>query len=173
MVKHLPIVLLALALARAQESPFDSTEHFFFRMTHSESSRATCVLVQEDGKFHLEQGHGKAVQVFEGTLSPDRLAALHSLLNDDRFLQLLPEAVSSSLLPTGFDETLISVPRDGRWMNLRFLSGMSSESNRPLLEKFMKWENGVLKGSHQKLREESSRNNCLPANQIELKTRPD
>jgi hypothetical protein len=76
-------------------------------------------------------------------------------------------------LPTGFDETMISVPRDGRWMNLRFLAGTSGDRNRTLLEKFVKWENGVLKGYHQKLREESGRNNCLPASQVELKTRQD
>jgi hypothetical protein len=52
------------------------------------------------------------MQPFEGTLTPDRMTALHRLLEDDRFRQLLPEAVNSSLLPTGLDEMLISVTHD-------------------------------------------------------------
>lgn len=169
MTKLLPLVVLGVLAAQAQQT--DATENFIFRMAHSEGPSASCVLVQSGGKFHVEQIHRKSVQVFEGTLSPDRLAALQSLLDDQPFRELLPDAVSSSLLPTGFDETMISVPRDGRWMNLRFIAGTSGDRNRTLIERFVKWETGILKSSHQKLREESGRNNCLPASQVELKTR--
>ena len=108
----------------------------------------------------------------KGPLAPDHFDALQTLLDDDRFHHLLPEAVSSSLLPTGLDELAISVPRQGHWVTLRFLSGVSSDRNRPLLHQFLKWNDGVLKGPHKKLSEESARNNCLPPDQIDLQARP-
>jgi hypothetical protein len=141
-------------------------------MARQAGAQASCVLVQNDGKFHMEQRRGKTYHVFEGTLTSDHFAALHALLNDDRFQHLLPEAVSSSLLPTGLDELAISVPRQGHWVTLRFLAGVSSDRSRPLLNQFLKWNGGVLKGPHQKLSEESARNNCLPPDQIDLQTRP-
>ena len=171
MRRYFVITALVALLSCSAIAQTDSTENLLFRMARTENTAAKCILVQTNGGFHLERSRGKATQIFEGTLSPDRLAALDALLNGDRFQQLLPEAVSSSLLPTGFEETLISVPRGGRWMNLRFLNGLGSDRNRPLLEQFEKWESKVLESPHRKLREESSRNNCLPAGPIELKPR--
>jgi hypothetical protein len=144
-----------------------------FRMAHTERPNSVCVLVQADGQYHLERQHRRNVQVFEGTLSDDRLARLKALLGDSSFRQLSQEAVSSSLLPTGLDELVISVPRQERWMNLRFLSGVSGDRNRPLLDQFLKWNDGVLKDPHKKLSEESAKNNCLPPGEVELKTRSD
>lgn len=162
--------LTLLAPTRGQQTP--DTPTFIFRLSQFERSDASCVLVQKNGKFHLERAHRKTLQVFEGTLAAEHLAALDHLLTEDRFQQLLPEAVSSSLLPTGLDELTISVPREGNWMTLRFLSGVSSDRNRPLLEEFLKWKAGVLKGPHKSLSEEGGRNNCLPLVPVDLTTRP-
>ncbi len=167
-------VIVALAtLWPISASAQSSAANFLFRMAHLEGSKGSCILVQTDGNFHLEESHHHSARVFQGTLSADHLAALNALLAGSGFQQLLPEAVSSSLLPTGFDETLISVPRDGRWMSLRFVNGLSSERNQPLLNQFLKWENGAAKSSHKTLQEESGRNHCLPPGQVELKTRRD
>ena len=163
------ITALAALLPCSALAQNDSTDNLLFRMAHLEGAKGNCILVQTDGDFHVEESRGNSTRIFEGTLAPDRTAALRALLNSDRFQQLLPEAVSSSLLPTGLDETLISVPRDGRWMNLRFLAGLGSDRNRELLDQFEKWERVALKNSRKKLREESSRKNCLPAGPIELK----
>jgi hypothetical protein len=105
-------------------------------MAHFEHANGSCILVQTNGSFHLEKNHGKSAQIFEGRLSSDSLTALNDLLNGSSFQRLVPEAAASSLLPIGFDETLISVPRDGHWMSLRFLSGLSNEHNQPLLNQF-------------------------------------
>ncbi len=140
-------------------------------MAHQEGSKGSCILVETDGSFHLEERHRNSTRVYQGTLSADHLEELHALLAGAGFQRLLPEAVSSSLLPTGFDETLISVPGDGRWMSLRFVNGLNSERNQPLLSQFLKWKNGAAKSSHKKMQEESGRNNCLPPGQLELKPR--
>jgi len=166
-------LLMLLVPALSQQTPSDTTANFIFRMARLEGSDASCVIVQNDGQFHLERTRRKSVEVFEGTLTPDDLATLHALLNDDHFVQLLPEAVSSSLLPTGLDEVALSIPRDQHWMTLRFLSGVSSDRNRSLLDQFRKWNSRVLRGPHQKRNEESGRNNCLTPGQLELKTRTD
>ena len=170
MKRRLAIAVFVTLPAFAQ----DSNQTFLFWMANAEGGNANCILVHPNGNFRLEiRSANKTIQLFEGTLTPDRMTALHRLLEDDRFRQLLPEAVNSSLLPTGLNEMLISVTHDGRWLGLRFLSGVSSDRNRPLLEQFTKWENDVLRGSHRKLREESAGDNCLPAGEFELKTRPD
>jgi hypothetical protein len=161
--------LTLLAPTQAQQTP--DTPTFIFRLSQFEGSDASCVLVQKNGKFHLERAHRKSLQVFEGTLAAEYLAALNRLLNQDRFQQLLPEAVSSSLLPTGLDELTISVPRKGNWMTLRFLSGVSNDRNRPLLDQFLKWKNDVLKGPHNTLSVDSGRNNCLPPGGVGLERR--
>lgn len=149
----------------------NSAANFLFRMARREGSKGSCILVQTDGNFRLEENHYNSTRVFQGTLSADHLAALNSLLAGSEFQQLLPEAVSSSLLPTGIDETLISVPRNGRWVSLRFINGLSSDRNRPLQGKFLKWNDAATRNPHRRLSEESARNNCLPPDQVELKTR--
>ena len=130
-------------------------------------------MVQKNGSFHLEKGRGNTMEVFEGTLSDGRMTALHDLLNDERFQRLLPDAVSTSLLPSGFDETLLSVPRNGHWVSLRFMAGLGSDRNQPLLDRFTKWEASVARNSHRKISEETGRNNCLSQDTVQLKTRPD
>lgn len=165
--------LLLLAMPAQAQNSIDSTNNFVFRMARKEGSNSSCVMVQANGAFHLERARAKAVLVFEGVLPSDRMAGLNTLLNDDRFRQLLPEAVSSSLLPTGLDEFVLSVPRQGQWLSLRFIAGISSDRDWSLLERFLKWQNSVLKSAHRKLREESGRNNCLPAGELGLKTRAD
>jgi len=169
----LAVLLLIVVPAYAQHTSEVTGAGYIFRMSRLEGSRTSCVIVQNNGRFHLEQGRGNGIHVFEGTLPADRLASLNALLNDDRFLKLLPEAVSSSLLPTGLDELVISVSREERWMSLRFLSGMSSEHNRALLDQFLKWNAGVLKSPHKKLSEEAGRNNCLPPGAAGLERRSD
>ena len=164
------LVTLLLISASAQSN---SAPNFLFRMAHREGSKGSCILVETDGNFHLEENHHNSTRVFQGTLSSERLAALHVLLASSEFQHLLPGAVASSLLPTGFDETLISIPRDGRWMSLRFINGLSSDRNQSLLNQFLKWEHGAAKSSHKKLQEESGRNSCLPPGDVELKTRQD
>lgn len=166
------VIALAALFPVCAGAQIHSAPDFLFRMAHREASKASCILVETDGNFHLEENHHNSTRVFQGTLSADHLAALNALLAGAGFQQLLPEAVSSSLLPTGFEETLISVPRDGRWMSLRFVSGLSRDRNQSLLNQFFKWENSAAKSSRKKLQEESGRNNCLPPGRVELQTRP-
>lgn len=162
------ILLLLVLPSVAQQN-----SSFIFRLAHRDGSDSTCVIVRENGTFHLERNHHRQVQVFEGTLSADRLEALNSMLNSDRFRRLSSEAVAIDLRPSGLDELTLSVPRQDQWVSLRFLSAWTHDADRSLLNRFLAWNNGVLKSPHKKLREESARNNCLPADQVELKSRPE
>jgi len=133
-----------------------------FRMAHRQGSDSSCVLVHEIGTFHFEHERPKQVLAFESTLSEGRLAALNSMLNTDQFHRL-PKAVAIDLRPSGLDELTLSVPRQDQWVSLRFVSGPANDHVQWLLNQFLRWKSGVLRNPHRKLREESGRNNCLPA----------
>lgn len=144
---------------------------FLFRMAQTERTRSTCTLVQETGAFHMERRSARGVDVFEGTMRPDRLAALKGMLEGEAFRRLAVDAPELSLQPTGLEEITLSLPRQGRWISVRFIAGLVPDRHQALLDQFGRWQGGVLKNPHKKLSEVSAGNNCLPPAPVELKPR--
>lgn len=140
-------------------------------MAQTERTRSTCILVQESGAFHLERRSARRLEVFAGTIRPDRLAALREMLDGEAFRRLVEDAPELSLQPTGLEETTLSVPRQGHWVSIRFLAGLVPDRQQALLDQFGRWKAGVLKNPHKKLNESFAGNNCLPPAPVELKPR--
>lgn len=145
---------------------------YLMRLVHARNYENVCVLVRDDGQYHLERETAQKTDVFEGTLAPADMQRIQHLLSAEELFELTEDKILRPPSAEHDVQLILSVHRPGHWQNLTFPQPSSwelfHESVLPLvqwLEEMRKVKNRV------KLREEEARNNCLPPPKLELKTR--
>ncbi len=131
-----------------------------------------CVLLRGDGQYHLERLFANRTDIFEGSMSSVELQELRHVLDSDELFQLKQEKINNPLINYEFDQLLVGVLRPGYRQNLRFPGPESRQPYRQSLDPLLKWLDSLHKEKHIQLSDEAGRNNCLPPQKIELKTRP-
>ena len=119
MTRPLSICLLFLASSLAAQN--DSTPYpYLLHLETMDFDNQECVLLQTDGKFHLEHEHGDRTKVFEGTLSDAKRIEIQVLINDDWIRMLTQKQI---VMPQGavlLDELHIDIFRGDHWQDLFF-----------------------------------------------------
>ncbi|MBZ5706655.1 MAG: hypothetical protein LAN63_14995 [Acidobacteriia bacterium] len=164
---------MAISTGLAQQVPAEvSSPSYLLRLERMQANEDVCVLVRGDGQYHFERlRRDQDMDIFESSLALPALQNLEHTLNSDELLQLSQEKISTPLISSSRDELLLSILRLGRWQNLTFPVAESRQPFRQSLDPLLKWLGDLPKENHIKLTEESGRNNCLPPEKIELKTR--
>ena len=145
---------------------------YLLRLQRTIPGAASCVLLRNDGQFHLERTHGDRTKVFEGTLPASKLLRVHRILNDEGVSQLSQENPNSQGTTHVSEILQVSIFRTDHWQNLVFISHNGSQTVPASLEPLTHLLNSFEKQPHQQFNEDESKNNCQSPRQIRLKKRP-
>jgi hypothetical protein len=130
-----------------------------------------CVLLRQDGNYHLERDLGDTTEVFEGELTADELSRLQVWLDDEQLQKVTREQIMTPLVSQSKDELQINVFRGDHWQDLVFLS---SESRAPFhaLTALLEWFNALHNEPHRVIPEDAGKHNCLMPGRIAFGARP-
>jgi hypothetical protein len=173
---HLVSAALSLgglpALSQSEGPAHSEGFPYLLRLQRTIPGSASCVLLRNDGQFHLEQTHGDRTKVFEGTVSSSKLLEVQRILNEHG-VPLLSQENPNSPGTTHVSEILqVSIFRIDHWQNLVFISNNSSQTVPTSLEPLTHWLDSLQKQPHQQFNEDESKNNCQSPREIKLKKRP-
>ncbi|MFZ0801924.1 MAG: hypothetical protein WAN70_07130 [Terriglobales bacterium] len=162
--------MLALA-AQTSAGINPSSNPYLLRLQHQTDSLNACVLLQQDGDYHLERTYGDATSVFEGSLSTIELSNVNHWLNDGRLRQLTKENITEGVVPSTMDLLQLNVFRGDHWQDLMFPDAESQKPFEPLLTPLVSWIDSLQHAPHRELPEDRGKTNCKPPGKIELKVR--
>jgi hypothetical protein len=171
----IPALLVGLAFpadSQSAPSPVFHNYPYLLRISRVVAHLDTCVLLRQDGGYHLERDHDDATDVYEGSLSPDELSRLEQWLENEQLRKLTTEQIMTPLVITSVENLQINIFRGDHWQNLVFPSSESQLPFHEALEPLLEWFKTLHNAPHQTIPEDSGKNNCLTPRRIELKTRP-
>lgn len=141
------------------------------RMQRVTSYLNTCVLLRQDGNYHLERERGETTEVFEGELTADELSKLQNWLDGEQLRKLTREQIMKPLVSQAKDEVQLNIFRGDHWQDLLFLSS-ESRVPFPALTPILEWFNVLHNSPHRTLSEDAGKNNCLLPGKIAFNVRP-
>lgn len=146
------------------------TQPYRLRLQRVTSQLNTCVLLRQDGNYHLEREQSDTTEVFEGELTADELSRLEIWLDDEQLQKVTREQIMTPLVSQAKDEVQINIFRGDHWQDLLFLS---SESRAPFhaLTPLLEWFNSLHNAPHRTISEDAGRNNCMTPGKIVFSTR--
>ncbi len=110
---------------------------FPVRMERQTREENVCMLLQQDGHYHLERIVTGRPRVFEGTLEPSAVSELQPLLN--QLASLKQAQIETSLVSEDMDQFVIAINRSNGWQSLRFPSGKSRKPYKTTMDPLVKW----------------------------------
>ena len=175
MLSRQPALALVLALGTLSGAPGQTNSpappSYLMRLVHVRDYENTCVLVRGDGQYHLERETAQKTDVFEGTLTLPEWQHVEQLVSVHELLELTEDQIVKPQSEPGA-QVILSVHRPGHWQNLSFPAPSSWEGYRQSVVPLVEWLDEMRKVKNRvKLREEESKNNCLPERRLELKVR--
>jgi hypothetical protein len=154
------------------QSDASATPSYLMRLVRAHNYENVCVLVRDDGQYHLERETAQKTEIFEGTLPPPDMHRIQHLLSAEELFDLTEDKIVQAPLAENEVQLILSVHRPGHWQNLTFPQASSWESYHESILPLLGWLEEMRKAKNRvKLREEEGRNNCLPPPKLELKTR--
>jgi hypothetical protein len=168
------LLVLQAPLSRTQTAEAGSyLDHssYLIRLERMQPTRDVCVLVQEDGQYHLERLLASKADIFEGLLTADQMQVLQGTVVSDQVRKLTQDKIK---VPTRHspDDLLVSIARSGQWQNLKFTGNEAREPYGEYLDPLLVLLDELPKQKHKTLSEGAGRNNCMPEGSIELSKRP-
>jgi hypothetical protein len=154
--------VLAGSIAWGQSSDTSSGTPLM-RMERQTRDEDVCILVRNDGQFHLERvalGLGKS-RVFEGTLPGDSMSQLQQMLNVGELKQLSQSQIKMELVGEDLDQLLLSVNRANGWQSLNFTAGKSRKPFKNSVEPLVKWLERNMQQPHP-LPPDTHTSRCMP-----------
>jgi hypothetical protein len=167
----LPLGLAFPALPQGS-APASIQSPYLLRVALAVPHLNTCVLLRQDGGYHLERDYDDATGVYEGELASQELSRVQQWLENERLQKLSSDQIAEPLVVINSESLQLNVFRGDHRQDLFF---PSSESQRPfheLLTPLLEWFNGLHNEPHRTVAAVSGRNNCMPPGRIELTTRP-
>ncbi|HEV7219096.1 MAG TPA: hypothetical protein VGN39_09500 [Terriglobales bacterium] len=130
-----------------------------------------CVLLRQDGQFHLEHEKGSRTRVFEGALSDAKMQEVQTWINDPTLRQLTEKQI---VPPTGaimLDELHVDIFRGDRWQDLFFVDDSSRRPFEHSIAPLVRWLQALPKEPHKEISEDMGKNDCQLPKKIVLKVR--
>ena len=116
-----------------------SDSPFLVRMERQTREENVCMLVQQNGHYHLERIITGRPRVFEGTLDSSAVSELQPLLNSDQLTNLKQAQIETSLASEDMDQVLIAIERPYGWQSLNFPSGKSRKPYKAVMDPLVRW----------------------------------
>jgi hypothetical protein len=149
-----------IALGQAQKLGFSdaAAPPFIVRMQRTGPGKDVCAIVRGDGLFHVEQETSNDLEVAEGVLSEEELAALKTVLSEKGLVALTQQAITVPLMIRESDKLQISILRPPLTQNLIFLDRESRRPFDPFLKPLLHWMDILQSHSHGALDERRGSN---------------
>jgi hypothetical protein len=160
------------AFAQSERTATSETSPYLVRVQRTTAGNTVCVLLRQDGLFHLETSHGDRTKVSEGSLPSSELLKIQRMLDGDGLPQLSQDNPSSPNTTRVSEILQVSIFRTDHWQNLVFMDDNGSQSVPRSLGPLLNWLSSLHMQAHQQLNEDEGKNNCQSPKKIELKKRP-
>jgi hypothetical protein len=138
------------------------------RAGHLES---VCVLLNTNGRYHLERHQPRKVRVFEGGVDSGELRNIIHLVSEDPLYHAEQKDVPDLMMKADDDWVTLAVQRSGFWQKLSFPDSVSREPFQDAMVPLLTWLESINKRRLHEISEEAGRNNCLPPSKTELSQR--
>lgn len=112
---------------------------FLMRIERQTREENVCMLVQQNGHYHLERIITGRPRVFEGTLEASAINELGPLLNSDQITNLKQAQIETTLASEDMDQVLLAISRPYGWQSLNFPSGKSRKPYKVVMDPLVKW----------------------------------
>ncbi len=160
------------AFAQSERPATSETSPCLVRLQRTTPGNAVCVLLRQDGLFHLETSHSDRTKVLEGSLPSAELLKVQRMLDSDGIPGLSQDQPTLPKTTRLSEIVQICIFRTDHWQNLAFVDDNGSQSIPPSLGPLLNWLGSLHTQPHQQLDEDEGKNNCQSPKKIELKKRP-
>ena len=130
--------LSALILVGSSQSQ-DTSNPYLARMEHQTREEDVCMLVQKDGRYHLERTAMGRARVFEGTLPSSAVTELEPLLTAGHLAELLQNQIESAPAGGDIDQVMLTISRAKGWQTLTFASAKARKPFKEDIDPILKW----------------------------------
>jgi hypothetical protein len=160
------------ALAQNRRSADFTISPYLVRVQRKTPRNTICVLLRQDGQFHMETTSRDRTKVLEGSLRSSELLKVHRMLDSGG----IPGLSQDKPVPTETTRVSqivqVSIFRTDHWQNLVFMDENGRQSVPRSLGPLLNWAGSLEKHPHRQLNEDESKNNCQSPKKIELQERP-
>jgi hypothetical protein len=156
------ILLLACAASYGEAKPGS----YLLRVAHETLEGNTCVLLQEDGTFHYENGDRYYTRVYEGRVPASQLNEVNEFLQ--KLSAISQKQIEEPLIHGPYDLVDIGFTEDGTWRELLFRTAESQVAYKKSLQPLLQWMDRLHKLPHHQFSEDAGKQNCLPRRRLRL-----
>ena len=160
------------AFAQNRRSADSTISPYLVRVQRKTPRNAVCVLLRQDGQFHMETTSRDRTKVLEGSLRSSELRKVHRMLDSGAVPGLSQDKPFPPETTRVSQIVQVSIFRTDQWQNLVFMDENGSQSVPRSLTPLLNWVGSLEKQPHRQLNEDESRNNCQSPKKIELQERP-
>jgi hypothetical protein len=138
-MKRLLIAVWLLGSVFSFGQSHDSDSLYLLRIERQTREEDVCMLVRQDGHYHLERVIDYHPRVFEGELDAAALKDLAPLLGSQQLIDLRQSKIEMTLVGEDMDHVLLAVSRPDGWQSLNFPSGDSRNPHKAAVEPLLRW----------------------------------
>jgi len=138
-VLFLEVLFCVSSLLPCWAQAANSDSPFLMRMERQTREENVCMLVQQNGHYHLERIIIGRPRVFEGTLETSAINELEPLLTSDQITNLKQAQIETTLAGEDMDQVMVAIWRPYGWQSLNFPSGKSRKPYKAVMDPLVKW----------------------------------
>ncbi len=127
------------AFAQSEHPASSEISSYLVRVQRTTPGNTVCVLLRQDGRFHLETSHGDRTQVLEGSLPNAELLKVQRMLDSDGIPGLSKDQLALPKTTRLAEIAQISIFHTDYWQNPAFVDDNGSQSIPPSLALLLNW----------------------------------
>lgn len=139
---------------------------YLLRMAHENLEGNSCVLLQENGTFHYENGDRYYTRVYEGRVPAAQMSEVNELLQ--QLSTISQRQIEDPLIHGPYDLVDLGFTEDGAWRELLFRTAESQIAYKKSLQPLLQWMDRLHKLPHRQFSEDAGKQNCLPRRRLRL-----
>lgn len=156
------VVVFACACLHAETKP----GAYLLRVAHENLEGNSCVLLQENGTFHYENGDRYYTRVYEGRVPLAQISEVNDLL--EKLSTISQKQIEEPLIHGPYDIVDLGFAEDGRWRELLFRTAESQGAYKKWLQPLLQWMDRLHRLPHRQFSEDAGKQNCLPRRPLRL-----
>jgi hypothetical protein len=160
--------IFAATLTLGQTPSGPRTPNFLVRMERFHNVEDVCVLVNDEGTYHLERVFRAKSEVYVGSLDTAAVDDLRARLNSEKLRTLSQQAVAAPLNSDTLDHFWIAINRENALQNLSFGNVESRNPYRESFDPLLNWLDALEKDKPGAVETGGAPTRCLPPKSIGL-----
>ena len=156
------VVVFAATSTLGQTPSGPQSPIFLVRMERLYNGEDVCILVNDEGSYHLERVFRAKSQVYVGSFNATSLKDLTALLNGEKLRNLSQQAIAAALNSETLDHFWIAINREDALQNLSFANVASRNPYRESVDPLLTWLDSVEKDRPGATETGGTPTHCLP-----------